>query len=50
MIDCKDLGYLTEYLGCKLDREGDCLHATQLALVKLLRDEFQLEDKRKEKF
>jgi hypothetical protein len=41
-FDCDDLGDLTEYIGCKVDREDDLMRLTQPVLLQSFEDEFEL--------
>ena len=49
-IECEESGKLKEFLGCKLDREGDILLITQPMLVEALKDEFKLDKIKARKF
>ena len=41
-FDCDEVGELTEFVGCKLDRTNDSLRITQLVLMQSFIDEFAL--------
>lgn len=43
-LDCNEVGKLTEFVGCKLDREVGKLRITQPVLMQSFVDEFNLQE------
>jgi hypothetical protein len=41
-FDCDDLGEMTEYIGCKIERDKDSMRLTQPVLLQSFEDEFNL--------
>ena len=43
-FDCDEIGKLTEYIGCKIDRGNGWMKLTQPVLLQSFEDEFDLPD------
>jgi hypothetical protein len=41
-LDCDDVGELTEYVGCKIERDKDSIRLTQPVLLQSFEDEFEI--------
>jgi hypothetical protein len=41
-FECDDVGELTEYVGCLVERDKDCIRMTQPVMLQSFRDEFEL--------
>jgi hypothetical protein len=46
IFDCDDIGELTEYMGCKIERTDDYVKYTQPVLLKSFVDGFNVESRK----
>ena len=47
-VDCDDTGELSEYVGCKIERDKDSIKITQPVLLQSFKDEFDIPDELKD--
>jgi hypothetical protein len=45
-FECDDVGEMTEYVGCKVERKPHCIQLTQPVLIQSLEDEFEIPEGR----
>ena len=44
LFDCDDVGEMTEYVGCKVERDKQSIRLTQPVMLQCFEDEFELEE------